>query len=466
MSSTPSFPARPSRWSAGLRYAGLALVPMALALWFARTPPQTGVTAHAVPASAPAQGWLEAMSTPLAHFLLQLLVVLLVAKGAGAVLRRFGQPAVIGEMAAGLMLGPLLLGAVFPQAQQWLFAPASLGALGLVSQLGVLMFLFVAGAELDLSALRGRRRLALLVSHAGIALPFLLGVGVAWMLYPQHGPAGVGFTGFALFMGIAFSITAFPVLLRILADRGITDTPLGQIAIACAALGDATAWALLALIVAAVQASGTGATLAQLAGVALLAAVMFGLVRPWMARQRIAPGTEGRWLIGLLWLALACALATEMLGIHALFGAFLAGVVVARNAALRELLETRVAPFAMALLLPLFFAMTGLRMRPDALRADDLGLCLVVIALAAAGKLLSTFVAARGSGMGRADAWRLGALMNTRGLMELIVLNLGYDLGLIGDRLFAALVIMALVTTAMTGPLLNLVDRLSRRATH
>ncbi|PII15196.1 sodium:proton symporter [Stenotrophomonas indicatrix] len=450
-------PVRPTKWA--WRYLAWAGVPLLVGLLLARYAgpglPTVASKAEAVVGS----DWAHHLASPLGLFLLQLLVLLLVAKGAGALLKRFGQPAVIGEMAAGLMMGPLLLGSLLPQVHGALFPAASLGPLGMLSQLGVLMFLLVAGAELDLGALRGRRRFAFTVSHAGIAVPFVLGVVLAIWLYPQHGPQGVGFTAFALFVGISMSITAFPVLLRILADRGITHTPLGQTAIACAALGDATAWCLLALIVAAAQATGWLPASLNLLCVVAFIALMLGLVKPWFARQTIAPGREGRWLLGILLLSLASALVTEVLGIHALFGAFAAGVAVSSNAQLRHLLVARVEPFAVTLLLPLFFAMTGLRMRADALQTSDIALCVVVIAVATVGKLLGTWSAARSTGMASREAWRLGALMNTRGLMELIVLNLGYELGLLGDRLFAVLVIMALVTTAMTGPLLNLIER-------
>ncbi|HEL3749262.1 TPA: cation:proton antiporter [Stenotrophomonas maltophilia] len=449
--------APPMKW--GWRYVAWAGLPLLAGLLLARYAGPAAPEAVARATVADEGSWARHLSSPLGLFLLQLLVLLLVAKGAGALLKRFGQPAVIGEMAAGLMMGPLVLGSLLPQLHGALFPAASLAPLGLLSQLGVLMFLLVAGAELDLAALRGRRRFAFTVSHAGIAVPFMLGVALAIWLYPQHGPQGVGFTSFALFVGISMSITAFPVLLRILADRGITHTPLGQTAIACAALGDATAWCLLALIVAAAQAGGWLPASLNLLGVVAFVVLMLGLVRPWFARQQVVAGREGRWLLGILLLSLASALVTEMLGIHALFGAFAAGVAVSSNAPLRALLMARVEPFAVTLLLPLFFAMTGLRMRADALHAGDIVLCLVVIAVATAGKLLSTFSAARSTGLPAREAWRLGALMNTRGLMELIVLNLGYELGLLGDRLFAVLVIMALVTTAMTGPLLNLIER-------
>jgi len=447
----------------GWHYLAWAGIPLVIGLALARYagPELPAVAAKAEPVVG--SDWAHHLASPLGLFLLQLLVLLVVAKGAGALLKRLGQPAVIGEMAAGLMMGPLVLGSLLPGLHGALFPASSLGPLGMLSQLGVLMFLLVAGAELDLGGLRGRRRFAFTVSHAGIAVPFVLGVALAIWLYPNHGPSGVGFTAFALFVGISLSITAFPVLLRILADRGLTHTPLGQTAIACAALGDATAWCLLALIVAAAQATGWVPAGLNLLCVVGFIALMLGVVKPWFARQVVQAGSEGRWLLGMLLLSLASALVTEVLGIHALFGAFAAGVAVSANAQLRHLLMARVEPFAVTLLLPLFFAMTGLRMRADALHASDLLLCAVVIAVATLGKLLGTWSAARTAGMGSHDAWKLGALMNTRGLMELIVLNLGYELGFLGDRLFAVLVIMALVTTAMTGPLLALMERRNAR---
>jgi Kef-type K+ transport system membrane component KefB len=450
----------------GWHYLAWAGVPLVIGLALARYAGPELPAATEVAAKADAvvgSDWAHHLASPLGLFLLQLLVLLVVAKGAGALLKRLGQPAVIGEMAAGLMMGPLVLGSLLPDLHGALFPASSLGPLGMLSQLGVLMFLLVAGAELDLGALRGRRRFAFTVSHAGIAVPFVLGVLLAIWLYPEHGPQGVGFTAFALFVGISLSITAFPVLLRILADRGITHTPLGQTAIACAALGDATAWCLLALIVAAAQATGWVPASVSLLCVVVFVALMLGVVKPWFSRQVIRAGSEGRWLLGVLLLSLASALVTEVLGIHALFGAFAAGVAVSSNAQLRTLLIEKVEPFAVTLLLPLFFAMTGLRMRADALQASDLVLCAVVIAVATLGKLFGTWSAARSAGMPNQEAWKLGALMNTRGLMELIVLNLGYELGFLGDRLFAVLVIMALVTTAMTGPLLSAMERRKAR---
>lgn len=449
------------------RYAALVLLPLGIAL--AAT--QLGDVAPALdPAAATSGAKAHAgdlatdLSQPLARFLLQLLVVLSVAKLSGWVLRRFGQPAVVGEMAAGLLLGPILFGAVLPQAQTWLFAPESLNALSLVSQLGVLMFLFVAGAELDAGELHGRRRSTVLIGHAGIALPFLLGVGLAAVLFAEHAPAGVSFSHFAWFLGASLSITAFPVLLRILAERGLDATPLGRIATACAAFADASAWCVLVLIVAAVRADGWSGAALRIGGVMALVLFALLLLRPWLSARAVEERHSGRWMILLLTGALVFALLTEVLHVHALFGAFLAGIAVSGNAGLRRLLVERVEPFALALLLPLFFAMTGLRLRPDALQASDWLLCLGVIALASAGKFGGTWIAARCAGIARFEALRLGALMNTRGLMELVVLNLGYDLGLIGDRLFAVMTLMALVTTAMTGPWLSLLDRIEARS--
>ncbi|HMB42793.1 MAG TPA: cation:proton antiporter, partial [Luteimonas sp.] len=403
--------------------------------------------------------WATHLQAPFARFLLQLLLVLTCAKAAGALMRYVGQPAVIGEMLAGIMLGPSLFGLLLPQAQGWLFPSESLTGLSLVSQLGVLVFMFAAGAEFDLGSLRGQRGRAVLISHAGIALPFLLGLLLAIPLYRHYAPAGVAYSSFALFCGIALSITAFPVLLRILEDRGYTTHPIGRIAVACAALGDATAWAMLGVIVATVQSHGPLA-------VALRLTLALGLVwfcvrglRRLLVNRVIDSGSESRWLLFLVLAILLGSLLTESIGLHALFGAFVAGIAVSANPGLRRLVEERMEPFAAVLLLPLFFASTGLRTRIDLLSGNEWLLCLLITLIATFGKLGGTVLAARISGMARLDSWRLGALMNTRGLMELIVLGLGYDLGLINRSLYAILVLVAIVTTVMTGPLLSFIDR-------
>lgn len=407
-----------------------------------------------------------AVAAPAAHsafavFLLQLLLVLACAKVAGALMRYVGQPSVIGEMLAGILLGPSLFGLLFPTLETVLFAANSLSGLSLVSQLGVLVFMFAAGAEFDLGSLKGQRRRALMISHAGIALPFLLGLLLATVLHTRYAPPGVSFTSFALFMGMSLSITAFPVLLRILEERGYRSQPIGRIAIACAALGDATAWGMLAMIVAHVQSTGPVGTALSLAFVLVLAWVCARWLRRSLAQREVSEKHESRWILLLVLAALAGSLVTEAIGLHALFGAFIAGIVVSGNPKLRSLVEQRIEPFAGIILLPLFFASTGLRTRIDLLGSEQWLLCVGIIALATFGKLGGTLLAAKWSGMERADAWRLGALMNTRGLMELIVLGLGYDLGLLDRSLYSILVVVAVVTTVMTGPLLSLIDRLA-----
>lgn len=402
------------------------------------------------------------LQQPLPRFLLQLLVVLAAAKLAGTLLRRIGQPAVIGEMLAGIVLGPSLLGWVWPDLHAVVFPADGLGAFQLVSQLGVLVFMFAAGAEFELSRLRGQRRLALVIGHAGIALPFLVGLLVAWPLFPAYAPAGTGFIGFALFFGVALSVTAFPVLLRIIDERGYRGTPIAVLAIACAAISDASAWAILGAVIAWTQSQGTAQLLANLSLSVLLAWVLLGPVRRRLSQDGGKQKPPGA-MVGLVLLALACALATELVGLHLLFGAFLAGLAVSGSPALRDVVTQRIEPFAAVVLLPLFFASTGLATRVDLLGGSEWLLCLGLTVAATAGKLGGTVLAARRCGVMATDAWRLGILMNTRGLMELIVLALGYELGLIDQRLYAILVLVAIVTTVLTGPLLGWLDRRETR---
>jgi Kef-type K+ transport system membrane component KefB len=440
------------------RYLLLAVLPVLAGLLLIDS--QGGGSSAALAAAETAgQGWLAHLQTAPAKFMLQLLIVLACAKAAGALMRRIGQPAVIGEMLAGILLGPSLFGLLLPRAQAWVFAPETLGGFSLVTQLGVLVFMFAAGAEFDLSSLRGQRSRALLVSHAGIALPFLLGLLLAFPLFRDYAPAGVAFGSFALFMGTALSITAFPVLLRILEDRGYTSRPIGRIAIACAALADATAWGMLGLIVAAVQSSGPLAVVLRLAVALLLVWLCAGKLRRRIATRAVEDGHEARWMMVLALALIAGSLVSEAIGLHALFGAFVAGIAFSANPRLCRLVAERIEPFAAVLLVPLFFATTGLRTRIDLLSGQEWLLCFAIVAVATLGKLGGTVLAARISGIERVDAWRLGALMNTRGLMELIVLGVGYDLGLISRSLFAILVLVAIITTVITGPLLGWIDR-------
>lgn len=443
------------------RYLLLVLLPVLAGMaWLAW---MSAGTAAGVPAPGADESLWQRLEAPLPRFLMQLMLVLVLARLAGLAMKRLGQPAVVGEMLAGIVLGPSLFGLVMPGAQAWLFPPDSLAALDLVSQIGVLVFLFAAGAEFELSRLRGQRRLALLVGHAGIALPFVLGLLLAWPLHAGFAPAGTGFSAFALFLGVALSVTAFPVLLRIIDERGYRGRAVANVAIASAAISDATAWAMLAAIVAWTQSQGLASLALNLAVAALLPWVLLKWLRPRLAQVQVPDARRPLAMIGLILGALACALATELIGLHLLFGAFVAGLAVSESAALRRIVEQRIEPFAVVLLLPLFFASTGLRTRIDLLTGQEWLLCLALIGVATLGKLGGTAIAARAAGMAGADVWRLGVLMNTRGLMELIVLGLGFELGLIDQRLYAMLVVVAIVTTMMTGPLLGWIDRREAR---
>jgi len=406
------------------------------------------------------QGW----HSPLALLLAQMVAILLAARGLGALCRRIGQPAVVGEMTAGILLGPSLLGRYFPEFSARLFPVASLDNIKFLSQIGLILFMFVVGMELDLRALRGKARQAVIISHASIALPFGLGLGLAYFLYDGFAPAGVRFASFGLFLGIAMSITAFPVLARIVRDRGLHRTPLGTLVITCAAADDVTAWCLLAAVVASVKAGSPGS-----AGFLLLLALayvllMVGGVRPLLARIGLphhASGRPRKAALPVFFLALILsAFAAEAIGIHALFGAFLAGAIMPTDNQLREFVSSKVQDVAVVLLLPLFFVFTGLRTEIGLLNSGYLwGICGLIIVVAVAGKLLGSALAARLVGHNWPDSLRIGALMNTRGLMEIVVLNIGYDLGILTPAIFAMLVIMALATTCMAGPALNLLDR-------
>lgn len=424
--------------------------------------------AHAVAAgsTAPEQALLDNLHHPLSTLLLQLIVVIGAAKLLGLVFQRLHQPAVIGEMLAGIMLGPSLLGLALPEVKEFLFPVSSLGSLQLLAQIGVILFMFFIGIELDLASLRQRARSAVLVSHASIVAPFLLGGAVALAVYSTLAPADVEFLPFALFMGTAMSITAFPVLARIIRERGLSHSPLGIVAIACAAVDDVTAWCILAVVVAIAKANGLGGAALTIVLALLFIAGMMLVVRPRIRAlaEREVEGEARRNALVVIALvfALLAALCTEVIGIHALFGAFLAGAILPAQAPLSRLLRERVETFAGAFLLPLFFAFTGLRTQIGLLDGYDWMVCAGIIAAAIAGKFGGTMLAARFSGLGWHDAAALGALMNTRGLMELIVLNIGYDLGILSPRIFAMMVVMALVTTLMTSPVLSLLGRWQR----
>jgi Kef-type K+ transport system membrane component KefB len=391
----------------------------------------------------------------------QIAVILIVARFVGWLFGKLHQPRVIGEMVAGILLGPSLLGWVAQAVSAALFPPASLGHLNSLSQIGLLLFMFLVGLELDLKQLRELGRTALVTSQASILAPFILGFLLAVYLYPRLSDQKVGFTGFALFMSIAMSITAFPVLARILTERNLLRTRVGALAITCAAVNDVTAWCVLAGIVVVVRASALPLPLwGILAGLSAFVFVMLLVVKP--ALRRLVTLYEKRGglthdsLALILLVTLASGWITESLGVHALFGAFLAGVVMPRHHEFSQAVWQRLEALTVVLLLPLYFAFTGLR--SSFLLIVGAGMwfyCALIIVLAVVGKFGGSLVAAKFSGMSWREAAAVGVLMNTRGLVELIILNVGLDLGILSPALFSVMVLMALVTTFMTSPLLR-----------
>jgi len=404
----------------------------------------------------------ENLHAPLSLLLLQLILIVLFARLFGGLFVKIGQPAVVGEMLAGIVLGPSVVGSLFPGVFQFVFPADSLGALRMLSQVGIILFMFVVGMELDVAHLRRKADTAVLVSHISIIFPYFLGVLFSYFIFRSFAPANVAFLSFALFMGIAMSITAFPVLARIIEERNLSGTFLGTTAITCAAVGDVTAWGILAFVVALAKSEGAGGSVLTIGLAIAFIVLMFFVGRPLLGRLISArlpvSGIPSRGtVVGILVLVFGAALFTEVIGIHALFGAFLAGVVLPANVAFRSHLREKLESFSSTFLLPLFFAFTGLRTQIGLLHGwEGWIVCAGLITAATLGKLGGSMAAARWTGMNWHDSFCLGALMNTRGLVELIVLNVGYDLGILSARVFAMTIVMALVTTAITGPLLSL----------
>jgi Kef-type K+ transport system membrane component KefB len=391
------------------------------------------------------------------HVLLTMAAVGALAQVIGRAFARIRQPAVVGEMLAGIMLGPSLLGRVSPAAAQILLPPEVGPYVRLVAQIGVVLFMFLVGLELDLVGLRHRMRSAATISLVGIAVPLCIGAGAAVALQPILAPQGAGRLVFVAFFAVAMSVTAFPVLARIVAERNMQKSPLGVMALTCAAVDDASAWCLLA-IVASLAGSRTGEGLSTLGLTALYVAFMIGIVRPLLARLFATDEGSRRLVPSVLLLLLVSALTTEWIGIHALFGAFMLGAIVPAEAKLAHRLTEQLGDLVHVVLLPVFFAFTGMRMQVGLLAgAQAWLLCGFIVMLAFVGKLGGVSIAARLLGVRWREATALGVLMNTRGLMELIVLNVGLDLGIISSKLFTMMVIMALLTTIAGGPLLDLI---------
>ncbi|HEU4713529.1 MAG TPA: cation:proton antiporter [Pyrinomonadaceae bacterium] len=393
---------------------------------------------------------------------IQICVILVASYSVGWLLGRFRQPQVVGEMVAGVLLGPSLLGWVAPGFFAALFPASSLGALSVLSQIGLLLFMFMVGLELDTKTLRKLGHIAVVVSHTSIIVPFALGALLALFLFPRIANEGLPFTGFVLFMGAAMSVTAFPVLARILDERNLLGTKLGTLTIACAAVDDVTAWCLLAVIIAIVKSELNHLPLWQmLLGVVVYLGVMLYVLRPLLRRVVAQQGDakkNDKLIAVLLVCMLASSWATEWLGIHALFGAFFAGVIVPKENGFTEDVRKRLQLPVVVLLIPLFFAFTGLRTSIGLINGSEMILyCVLVFVVAVAGKFGGSMIAARVMGTPWREAASIGVLMNTRGLIELVILNIGLDIGVLTRPLFSIMVLMAVGTTLMTTPVLSLI---------
>jgi Kef-type K+ transport system membrane component KefB len=400
---------------------------------------------------------------PLAILLAQIITIILVARFFGWVFKKIGQPSVIGEIIAGIVLGPSLLGMYFPEFSAALFPVESLGNLKFLSQIGLILFMFVIGMELDLKVLKNKANEAVVISHASIVIPFALGIGLAYFVYNRFAPEGVKFLSFSLFMGIAMSITAFPVLARIVQERGIHKTKLGAIVITCAAADDITAWCILAVVIAIVKAGTFVSSLYIISLAIIYVLLMIFIVKPFLKRIGDLYGTKDsivKPVVAIFFLVLILSsYATEVIGIHALFGAFMAGAIMPDVPKFRSIFIEKVEDVALILLLPLFFVFTGLKTEIGLINDPYLWKVTgFIILVAVVGKFLGSALAAKFVGQSWRDSLTIGALMNTRGLMELIVLNIGLELKVLTPEVFTMMVIMALVTTFMTGPALDLIN--------
>jgi Kef-type K+ transport system membrane component KefB len=442
----------------------------ALIYWLISIGPSLEVGRGIVPKKIESNHWndfldsmIENLQHPLAILLAQIVTIILAARLFGWIFRKIGQPSVIGEMIAGIVLGPSLVGMYFPEFSAALFPKESLGNLQFLSQIGLIFFMFVIGMELDLKVLKNKANDAVVISHASIVIPFALGLTLSYFIYPIFAPMGVEFSSFGLFLGIAMSITAFPVLARIVQEREMQKTKLGTIVITCAAADDITAWCILAVVIAIVKAGSFTSSLYVIGLAILYVIVMLKMVRPFLKRVGDLNSTReslNKPVVAIFFITLLIsAYASELIGIHALFGAFLAGAIMPENNKFRNIFIEKVEDVSIIVLLPLFFVFTGLRTQIGLINDPYLWkITAIIIAVAVVGKFFGSAFAAKFVGQSWKDSLAIGALMNTRGLMELVVLNIGYDLGVLSTEIFTMMVIMALVTTFMTGPALDFID--------
>jgi Kef-type K+ transport system membrane component KefB len=411
------------------------------------------------------QAIMNNIAEPAAMLLLQIISILIVSRIFGYLFAKIGQPTVIGEILAGIVLGPSLLGYFYPEAFHFLFAAKSLGNLYILSQLGLILFMFTIGMDLNMGTLKEKMGVTYVVSHASILIPYFFGMLLAYYIYQDFAASQTDFLSFALFIGISMSITAFPVLARIVQEKGLTKTHLGAMAIASAAINDVTAWCILAAAIAIAKTGSFVSSLYTIGFAVLYVVVMLFVVRPFLKRiGDIYSNSEvlNKSIIAFLLLILILSsFITQVIGIHALFGAFLAGVIMPQLPDFRRLVIEKIEDVSVTLLLPLFFVFTGLRTEIGLLNTPYLWeMCALFIIVAISGKFIGGAFTARFLGESWHDSLSLGVLMNTRGLMELIVLNIGYEMGIFPPSIFVMLVIMALVTTFMTTPILSLINRI------
>ena len=405
------------------------------------------------------------MTNSLTILLLQIIVILLTVRVFSYLFKYIGQPGVMGEIVAGIVLGPSLLGYFFPEFSANLFPPESLDNLNLLSQIGLGLFMFVIGLELDFSVLKNKLNETLVISHAGIVVPFFLGVVAAIWVYEDYASGQTAFLPFALFIGICMSITAFPVLARIVQERNMTKTSVGMLSIASAANDDVTAWCLLAIVIALAKA-GTFVSALYTIGLTLIYIVfMFLVMRPFLRKigeTYAYSEVINKTFVGFIFLILVLSSAiTEIIGIHALFGAFIAGVVMPTNIGFRKVMMEKVEDVSLVFFLPLFFAFSGLHTEIGLINTPELwGVCLLFIVVAIAGKFGGCTLAARAVGENWQDSLIVGTLMNTRGLMQLVALNIGFEMGILTSEMFVVLLLMSLLTTFMATPMLSLVERI------
>lgn len=403
------------------------------------------------------------------QFFFQIAVILMVCRITGIIAGRFGQPQVVAEMIAGVLLGPSLLGLFFPELQKWIFpwnakTRDTQSYLFPVSQLGLALYMFVVGMEFRVDVIRSQWKSAVAVSLAGMLAPFLLGGVLGWFFH-QHTqlfPQKTSLFEAVLFLGASMCITAFPMLARIIHFKNLTGTRMGTVAIGAGALDDASAWCLLAIVLASFEQNPAGAI--RNIGGGLMFVLSAGLIaRPLLHRcQRLMIKdeqlTESGLVICLSLMALG-AFVTDAIGLHAVFGAFVTGAIVPRGTVSRDLIA-KIQPLTVALLLPLFFTFSGLNTQIGLLNSwSGWGFSVLVLAAAVAGKGIACWLAARATGVPNREAMGIGILMNARGLMELIIINIGREKQLISDELFAMLVIMAIVTTLMASPIFDYLVR-------